>query len=290
MVEDREQGEFGFGTQRFRKLQAALGKGVELHRVPKFPFPRGGEVVHRMEGFPQVGHHGPGGLRRQRTLLGQPKWAEKVKIEYFRGKHGAHPGNVRGNFRSLWHHHFPDPQAGDDPLKLPFVHLGDPKLAACGLAPREPHPPSFPAEPKEERVRFHLQALAFQDRARGEDPHHPAFEELLTRPWALELVTQGHLIALLQQPLDVGLAHRHSGHGMSVPLGKGDIEFPRYDLRVLKEGLVEIAEVEEEDGVGILGLGPMVLLHHRRKLRHRKSIATYHHAVGTPGLECGGRR
>ena len=58
---------------------------------------------------------------------------------------------------------------------------------------------------------------------------------------------------------------RDSGHGKALALahrtgGQNDFQFPRGDAGVLVEGLVEVAQPEEDDGVGVLALDAEVLL------------------------------
>ena len=102
-----------------------------------------------------------------------------------------------------------------------------------------------------------------------------------TRPFAdggvLELVADRDLVAEPQQPRDVGVAlvpgipHIGIGSG-SCLLREVSVrpEQARAAHRVVEEHLVEVAEPEEQERVGVLDLDAGVLLHERR-FRRRAS-------------------
>ncbi len=66
----------------------------------------------------------------------------------------------------------------------------------------------------------------------------------------------------------VGGVIRDAAHGYGLTFfaiagGEGDLEFARGDDGVFVEEFVEVAEAEEEEGVGIAGFYRVVLLHER---------------------------
>ena len=89
----------------------------------------------------------------------------------------------------------------------------------------------------------------------------------------LHLLAERHPEALLDEPRHVAgdrvvghPAHRDRGAvAVLGPRGEGDLERARGHHRVLEEELVEVAHPEEEEGVGVLGLHAVVLLHGRRE-------------------------
>ncbi len=64
--------------------------------------------------------------------------------------------------------------------------------------------------------------------------------------------------------------HRNRIAGRLAARGERDIEKRRRPLRVAVEHLVEVAHAVEHELVGMLGLHPQVLLHHRRVRRQRR--------------------
>ena len=87
----------------------------------------------------------------------------------------------------------------------------------------------------------------------------------------LHLLAQRDAIALAQQALQVGaggvVGNPAHGHGLRlVARGEGELQLARGDQRVLVEELVEVAEAEEEQRVGVRVLGGAVLPHDRGKV------------------------
>jgi len=95
------------------------------------------------------------------------------------------------------------------------------------------------------------------------------------------LLADRHLVPGGDQPGDVRLGGvvRHPGQRQLLPAphlarGEGDIEDARGDLGVLLEHLVEVAETEEEEDIGVLALDRQILLPYRR--RHRPSTPSWY--------------
>ena len=57
----------------------------------------------------------------------------------------------------------------------------------------------------------------------------------------------------------------------AIPSGQGQFQFFRYQLGIVKEHLIEIAQSEEENAIFILFFYLQILLHHRRHFRHRSA-------------------
>jgi hypothetical protein len=87
----------------------------------------------------------------------------------------------------------------------------------------------------------------------------------------LGLLADDDLVAELGEPRDVAArrvvrdaAHRHRVVLALVARGEGQVEQARREHGVLEEHLVEVAEAEEDDRVGILVLDVEELPHERR--------------------------
>ncbi len=109
---------------------------------------------------------------------------------------------------------------------------------------------------------------------RGEDARDLAADDGLRGLGILHLLAQRDAIALAQQALQVGAggvvgdpAHGY-GFGL-VARGEGELQLARGDQRVLVEELVEVAEAEEQQRVGMRVLGGAILPHDWREVAFR---------------------
>ena len=105
-------------------------------------------------------------------------------------------------------------------------------------------------------------------RAGREDARHLAADDGLRGLGVLHLLAQRHAVALAQQALQVGaggvVGDAAHGHGLGlVARGEGELQLPGGDHRVLVEELVEVAEAEEQQSVGVRILGGAILPHDR---------------------------
>ena len=119
-----------------------------------------------------------------------------------------------------------------------------------------------------------LQAGGVDDGAGGHHPDDVPLHQPLGGGGVLHLLADGHLVALGDEPGDIGLAgvvgdaaHGHPlllGLGVLavVPGGEGQIQLPGGQLGVVGEHLVEVAQAEEQDGVRVVLLDLQVLFHH----------------------------
>ncbi len=116
----------------------------------------------------------------------------------------------------------------------------------------------------DEIVALRLELAGVEDAAGREDLRDLAPHDL-TRLRCFHLVANGHTPPGLEQLGDVALGRvvGHAAHGRALALGQREVEQARALLGVGEEHLVEIAEPEEQEGVGRdLALEPMILLHH----------------------------
>ena len=81
-----------------------------------------------------------------------------------------------------------------------------------------------------------------------------------------DLLADGHPLAGGNQAGDIRIGGMcgHSGHRHAIAAAhfarrEGDLQQPRRPLRVVVEGLVEVTQPEEQDGVRVLALEPQVL-------------------------------
>src|SRR3989442_1313066 len=125
-----------------------------------------------------------------------------------------------------------------------------------------------------------FEVCIFDNRAWCQDAGDVALDNLVLA-CCLDLVADDDLVAGPQQLAHVRLpgVMGHPAHGRAAALPKrarGELH-PHdrsRDLRVLEEDLVEVAQTEQEDPVGMLLLGLPVLPHHRGRRRI--------HAAGSP--------
>ena len=113
------------------------------------------------------------------------------------------------------------------------------------------------------------------DRSRRHHTDDVALYQPLGRGGVLHLLADGDLVALLDQPVDVGLSavEGHAAHRRAL---LQTAAFPRQrqlqlagdELRVVKKHLIEVAQTEEEDHTGVFLLHLHVLTHHRGHTRH----------------------
>ncbi len=114
-----------------------------------------------------------------------------------------------------------------------------------------------------------VQHLRLQERARRDDALDAALHGAAPRRFT-DLLGDGDAVALVDQLGDVagGGVMRDARHGHARALrdrarGERDVQLPRHQFCVLVEGLVEVAEAEEQDGIGMLALQSQVLFTER---------------------------
>jgi len=113
-------------------------------------------------------------------------------------------------------------------------------------------------------VRLAVEEIALHDGARGDHADDVALHEV----WVLGigLLADGHFVAGLEEPAQIAVhgVVGDAGHGDALVLahvaaGQGDAEHSCGDAGIVIEGLVEVAEAEEQQGVRVLLLDAEVL-------------------------------
>ena len=112
--------------------------------------------------------------------------------------------------------------------------------------------------------------------------HHLAADDAFRLARIFHLFADRDPVSLLDEPPEIfgerlhgHAGQRHFRRAAVVPRRQREAEFPRRDLGVVVEHLVEVAHPEHEDGVGVLRLDLLVLLHQRRRLAaHGRSAST----------------
>ena len=129
-----------------------------------------------------------------------------------------------------------------------------------------------------------LERLIVGEQTGRDDAGHAPLDHPFGAGRVFELVADGHMVALGDEPADVAVRRmvgdtRHGdGVGLLRPRGEHEVELARRQHRVVEEELVEVAHAEEEDGVwmGRLCLG--MLAHGRRQFvgrgRHARRLRT----------------
>ena len=120
-----------------------------------------------------------------------------------------------------------------------------------------------------------IQHTVFQHGTRRHHPDNAPLYQPLCGGWVFHLLTDGHFIAFLHQPGQIGLiaVKRHAAHGRplfqpAVPSGQGQIQFPGSDFRIVKKHFVEVSQPKKQQGPGVFLLELEVLFHHRGKISH----------------------
>ena len=106
------------------------------------------------------------------------------------------------------------------------------------------------------------------ERARRDDPHDVAPQELLDRARRLQLLADRDLLPRVHEASDIAVRSmvRDARHRRPLARRQGDLEESGGELGILEEGLVEVAEPEHQDVVGIALLQAPVLPHHGREV------------------------
>ncbi len=102
----------------------------------------------------------------------------------------------------------------------------------------------------------------------GENAGDFAADDLFGELWVLHLLADGDAVALAKKPGDVVVrgVPGDAAHGrvaLLVARGEGELQLAGGGFGVVEEELVEVAEAEEEQGVGVLALGGQILAHER---------------------------
>jgi hypothetical protein len=146
----------------------------------------------------------------------------------------------------------------------------EPEGAGREVDPREADPGAVGDGGGEVVVLLLLEDRLLDERPGRDDADDAALDEPFRFLGVLELLADGHPVARFEEPVDVRLGRvegdaRHGDAPLALrPRGEHDPQDPRGGLGVLVEHLVEVAEPEEEDFVGVARLDLGVLVHERR--------------------------
>ena len=181
-----------------------------------------------------------GGDRGYGPRLGRLQALGKEKLR------GTHALQLRG--------HLFGSDLGYPELPGADVYVGDPRLVTLGH------------QRDQIVVRLLFQQVGLYHGARGHDPDHLSLHQALGERGVSNLLAYGYLVPPLYQPGQIAVQGviRDAGHGVPLPPahlpgGQGDAQLPGCDMGVFIEGLVEVAEAEEDEDIGVLPLDAEVL-------------------------------
>ena len=161
----------------------------------------------------------------------------------------------------------PQERRRQDLGSLPGVLTG-PELTGRDIDERHARRVAASGHRQEKVVRGAFEVDRVRERARGDDPDDVASQELLLPARRLELLTHGDLLARVHEAGDVAIGGvvGDARHRRALSRRQGDLEEAGRELGILEKGLVEIAQTEQQDVVGIAPLQVAVLPHHRREV------------------------
>ena len=295
LVEHVEQGPPAASVgHALHELQVAAGEPVDHEHVLPAAGQKAGDVGQvTLLGLPHVaqggacGRGGPGQglaperLQGHRAELGEQlapggRRIEPAVLAGGAGDRGLGLGGVLEPGRQLRpapHQNLAGPGGSDLvaqalPPRRP-VPLRREELPGRGLQPGRPQACGAGLDREHEGGLARLEGRGLELGGGSDHPNHLPLHHPLGGARILHLLAEGYPEALLHQAGDVGGAGvvGDPAHGDGVPVlvlrarGQGDLEGPRRHHRVLEEQLVEIPHPKEEQGVRMLGLHPVVLLH-----------------------------
>ncbi|MEZ4366926.1 MAG: hypothetical protein R2939_11635 [Kofleriaceae bacterium] len=165
-------------------------------------------------------------------------------------------------------------------------HLGHPELAGGDVEVRQRQRAAITAGGREVVRRARLEGIVIEDHAGRHHPHDLAPDQALGRARVLGLLADDDLVPGRGELGDVAArrvvrhpAHRHRIGLALVAGGEREAEQARGEHRVLEEHLVEVAEPEEHDRLGVAILDLQELPHQRRFGR----LGPGHEGPGVPG-------
>ena len=127
-----------------------------------------------------------------------------------------------------------------------------------------------------------VEHAALDDGTGGDDPHHLPLDQPLGGGGILHLLADRDLISLGHQAGDIGFAgmegyaaHRRPFLLPAVLAREHQLEFLRRDLRVVEKHLIEVAQPEKQQALGMLGFDLEILPHHRGNFIYI-NIFTFH--------------
>ena len=302
LIHHPQQGALLFlAPQGLGELQSLPGGEVQLHKLARGVVGEGGDVAQiGLLGVVEVAQHPAGGLdgggvaHRQGLQPGG-----KLLVYQFPGvvqgetlllpvlAHAVQAvlqkvGEARQRPGALGEHRL----GGVEAAQLIFQVVqglrsgregGGKHLAGGDVAQAQAYPGLVGVDGAEEVVFPLLQHRRGDDGARRDDADDVPVHQTLGQGGVLGLLTDGHLVALGDEPGDVALTGvvGHAAHGgallrglISVPGGEGQIQLLGHQLGIVEEHLIKIAQSEKQNGVGIAVLHLQVLFHHGGQFCH----------------------
>ena len=288
LIQQPQKGALPFAAaQAFRQFQIAAGVPVQKHGLVALIQLQMGDMLQRVFlRFVQIAQQSPGGngpavlvLHAQRGQRGHAKVAEQLS---FRAPLGKGALRQRGSGKAQIHQCVQLVQIVGDDLPgadaLNFVHqllfrVGQHvrhKLAGAHIRPRQRGSLAKEGDAEHIAVVFLVQHGGIHHRAGGNDADHVPLHQSLAQGRIGQLLADGHLVALFDQPGDIaaGGVVGNAAHGRAFAQAAAfarqhQLQLLGDQLSVLKKHLVKIAQPEKQDAVLMLLLDIQILLHHR---------------------------
>ena len=291
-------------AQRLGELQTAPGGPVHLHIASAVEHVQPPDIAQvKFLGLPDVAEQGAGGTDGLALPL-QPGLVHVGKAKLLaQGGRGGHeleilPGRLQHGVQLLAQK-FPDGpgvQGGAAQQRLPggkaaqlvedvaqavFLKGGAAEFAGGHVAEGDAAPVAAELHGADIIAPLFLQHGALGDGAGGDDADHIPLHQALGQGGILHLLADGNLIALGDEPGDIGLGAviGHAAHGRAqlrvlhvpVPGGECQVQLPGGHLGVVIEHLVKIAQPEKQQAIRVLLLDLVILLLHGRQFSHDNS-------------------
>ena len=161
-------------------------------------------------------------------------------------------------------------QASKDAVDPTRVSFGGLEFAGAQVEQGQPHGFRRPMNCSHVVVGFAFEYVVVHHQARGDEFRHAAFDKAFGLFGVLKLVADGHFQAGLDELGQVGVqavmreACEFHLRGAAVSaLGQHDVQHFGGRHGICPEGLVKVPDPEEQHGVRMLDLDPVVLLHQR---------------------------
>ena len=128
-----------------------------------------------------------------------------------------------------------------------------------------------------------IQTRSVNDRTRRHNPDNIPLHQPLGGGGVLHLFADGHLVALGDEPGNVGLAGviGDAAHGdpfflrlgvfAVVSGGQGQVQLFGGQLGIVGEHFIKVPQTEKQNGIRVFLFNFQILLHHGGKLRHKNT-------------------
>jgi hypothetical protein len=294
LVDDAEQRVAAAPVAGLQELQRAHRRLVEAHRPGRREAAHPGDVAETLalggaevaQGQRRRLHAGGHAAEVEGVEGGHPELAGDLGVRVARGARGGLRPRQRGagglqarQQGARRAQRLRQDDLGRPPQQRGLQHTGavlvsltlaDREVAGGGVEQGDARPRTgalaLAGQREQEVVRGPAQVRGVGEGGGRDDAHDVAPQELPALAGRLQLLAERHLEAGLHQARDVPLGGvvRDPGHRGALPRGERDAEDARGQLGILEERLVEVAQPEQQQVVGVPALERLVLLHHRR--------------------------